>query len=210
MLILDVDGVVVNYFEGLIRYLDLKGMPSRIGWRDIRDYGLSEIFPDGMSYEERLVHVRDFAVSPAFGSLKIAPNVVVTVRWLRRRFRNLEIVAVTSAGDDPVTEILRRRNLAALELDALHMLPLCGSKLDAYSQFAPGCVVVDDLPENLAASTEAGHKAILFRQNWNSHVTSYPVIESWIGKRGRDLIVGQLDIKPSKAKLPHTQSRRRA
>lgn len=178
-LVLDIDGVVLNYFERLIRYLDLKGMLSRIGWKDIRDYGLSEIFPEGMPYEERLVYVREFAVTPAFGSLTIAPNVVAVVRWLRRRVRDLEIVAVTSAGDNPVTEILRCRNLAALDLDALHMLPLCGSKLEAYRQFAPGCVVIDDLAENLEAAAAAGHTGILFRQKWNSHVIGFQTMSSW-------------------------------
>lgn len=179
--ILDIDGVMLDYTSGLFSWLaEHRNMFPSIMPHQVEHFGLHHYFDGGFS---RQVYT-DFSQHEDFKNIPAYPGAQNFLRKLVKA--GFDIHAVTSCGDS-VSEALRRDNLKS-ELEwshPLHVLPLGGCKAETLSQFdASRSVFVDDLYKNIEAATEVGletlwykpYETMLYRDNLEHERAEKPVV----------------------------------
>jgi FMN phosphatase YigB (HAD superfamily) len=176
---LDCDGVVLNYGPALLEFGRRKGLRIGCEWHEVDMYHMSMAFPD-LTKDDIMALIEEFALDDAFGEISLMPGFLEALEALRDEFPGLKVVAVTSAGEEERTIKLRKRNLAPLGFDEVHVLPLSASKKDHLSQLPPGSVFVDDLKKHVDAAEEVGLQGVLVRQPYNSEDRHAHVMHDWM------------------------------
>jgi len=180
VLALDVDMVLLDYLKGFVAWLRSNGYHVTCEAHEIRDWDFNGVLP-GVPRDEFLGLINEFAVSPEFGLLETVQGAREAIGTLRDEFPDLEIVAITSAGTEAVTERMRRANLEMHDfgISSVTVLPLGASKRDNLLALPPGSIFVDDLIKNVRVAEECGMTAILFRQPYNLRETCHLSAEDW-------------------------------
>lgn len=200
-IILDVDSVLLEYLATFARWMKGRGVEAAISHRAETDWSLCNMFP-GLAPERIYAEIAALAEHPMYGEMAYLDGAAEAVGALRAAHPATAIVAVTAAGRHPETAVMRRRNLAALALDDVMVLPVGASKAKAFAGFPRGSVVVDDLAKHVAEAEAAGHHGVLFTQPYNRHEPARIRVCGWEDARRTvsELIAGP-ESAPSRREL---------
>jgi hypothetical protein len=166
VLALDVDGVLLDYVEGLGRFVESRGHALGCHHTEIADWNMSNYLPS-MTLDERIATYAAFSETEGFGNLVAYEGAVEAIAEIRETFPGLRILAITSAGTSAETERLRRLNLEPFGIDDLTVLPLGASKEEHFARLPKGSVVVDDLLKHVKAADDTGNLGVFFRRSYN-------------------------------------------
>jgi hypothetical protein len=174
----DVDGVILNYFEGLMIWAEKQG--ERLGClpHEVDTYAMHRAFPDLAEWEVMDL-ITIFNEHPDFGALRPYPGAVEAINGLLGDFPDIELVAITSAGKTEVTRQLRLQNLAWIPFSQVHVIPIGSSKKANFELLPAGSLFVEDLPHHAAAADEAGLVSVLYRQPYNIDVDHPRAVTGW-------------------------------
>lgn len=187
---LDVDDVLLDYFEGFLPYMASRG--HRVERPDqVFDPKLSDALPD-LSRDECVAGIKEFAKSPEFAHVPPAEGACEVLKWLRETYPGIKIIAITACGIEPETRRMRTENVERyFEIDDLISLPLGASKLNELRKLPNGSVFVDDMYHHVKSAEESGLCPILFRRGHNLKFDYVRVANDWW--HCRDFIVEILD-----------------
>lgn len=162
----DIDGVILNYFEGLMIWAGEQG--ERLGCEphEVDTYGMHKAFPDLAEWEVMDL-VTAFSTQQAFGRLNPYPGAIETISTLLEDFPDIELVAITSAGKSDITRDLRLQNLAGIPFSEVHVIPIGASKKTYFEMLPEGSLFIEDLPHHAATADDAGLVSVLYRQPYN-------------------------------------------
>lgn len=174
----DIDGVILNYFEGIMDWALKRG--ERIGCEphEVTCYSMKEAFPE-RSENEIMDLVHAFNSSPEFGCLRPYEDALETISSLVSGYPEVKLVAITSAGASEVTRCLRLQNLEAIPFSEVHVLPIGSSKREFFKLLPEGSLFVDDLPHHAIAADEEGLLSVLYRQPYNVSTDHPRAVSSW-------------------------------
>jgi len=177
---LDVDGVLLDYLGGFVPWLRTQGYKPLMEAHEINDWDFGNVLPD-ITVPQLVDLIGQFSVSPGFGELVPLKGALEAIKTLREEFPNHEIIAITSAGSEAITEQMRRANLEkhAFGISSVTVLPLGASKRDNLLALPPGSIFVDDLIKNIRVADEVGMHAILFRHPYNAKDSHHLCADGW-------------------------------
>lgn len=181
-IILDVDGVVLQWLPTFAGWMADRGLPPRIPHALETDFKMSTMFP-GIAFGRVLEEIALMSLDPRYARMPFYPGVEETVAAMRAEHPEAEIVAVTAAGARPETAAMRRANLAALALDDVHVLPLGARKIDEFRRFPKGSIVLEDVGSHVLEAEEAGHVGVLIHRPYNARETAGVRVSCWAGFR---------------------------
>lgn len=189
----DIDGVILNYFEGLMIWAEKQG--ARLGClpHEVDTYAMHRAFPDLAEWEVMDL-ITIFNQQPDFGRLRPYPGALEVINGLVRDFPDIELVAITSAGKTEVTRQLRLQNLVDIPFATVHVIPIGASKKTCFEMLPAGTPFVDDLPHHAAAADEAGLVSVLYRHPYNIDVEHPRAVTGWSELEG--LLRDHLSAKP--------------
>lgn len=174
----DVDGVILDYFAGLMEWARSKGVVIGCEPHEVDTYSMARAFP-GLSEDDVMEMIRDFSVSPEFGRLDPYPGAVGTIAALVEDYPDMELVAITSAGLSETTRELRLDNLRDIPFSQVHVIPLGASKRAYFDALPQGSIYVDDLARHVRTASEAGLHAVLYRQPYNVGDEHHSAVAGW-------------------------------
>lgn len=178
ILALDVDGVLLEYLWGLGCFAEAQGHVLGCHRDEITDWDMRNYLPT-MTLEERKATYVAFSRSEDFGRLMPYEGATDAIAQIRAAFPNLHVAAITSAGDSPETERMRRENLQVFGIEDITVLPLGASKREYFECLPAGSVVVDDLMCHVEAADAAGHTGVLFRRSYNAEIDHPMTVSTW-------------------------------
>jgi hypothetical protein len=195
ILALDVDMVLLDYLEGFVAWLRSKGYHVTCEAHEIEDWDFGGVLP-GVGRDEFIGLINEFATTPEFGRLGTIKGAREAIKAIREEFPDLEIVAITSAGSEPVTEVMRRSNLEMHDfgISSVTVLPLGASKRDNLLALPPGSIFIDDLMKNVKVAEECGLHAVLFRHPYNAKEAHHLCAGDW--SETVDLIRRLVPVRP--------------
>lgn len=168
-LLLDADGVLLNWSSGLDRYV----AATRPKLADVahNQRGFTLMDRMGIGGEEAEQLISDFHVDPLFGQLDPMPGAVVTLDILRQWFT---MVVITACGTDAVTQQMRRENLVSLFGDVFEEIWCTNTFKEKakYLKMYPPSWWVEDHFSNAVMGALAGHRSVLIDEEhnrYNSH-----------------------------------------
>ncbi|HTO01012.1 MAG TPA: hypothetical protein VL068_10085, partial [Microthrixaceae bacterium] len=159
----DVDGVILNYFEGLMTWAGGQGVRLGCEPHEVDTYAMHRAFPDLTEWEV-MDMLPVFNQQPEFGRLKPYPGALECIAALVRDYPDIELVAITSAGKSDRTRELRLQNLVDIPFAEVHVIPLGSSKKTYFEMLPEGSLFVDDLVQHARTADEAGLLSVLYRQ----------------------------------------------
>lgn len=162
----DVDGVILNYFEGLMTWAGGRGVRLGCLPEHVDTYTMASAFPD-LAEDEIMDMIRIFNTEPDFGRLKPYPDAMDVISNIMRDFPDIELVAITSAGRSDITRELRLQNLAEIPFAQVHVIPIGESKKTYFEMLPEGSLFVEDLAHHARTADEAGLVSVLYRQPYN-------------------------------------------
>lgn len=177
-IILDVDGVLLDYLGGFVPWTVSRGYTPTKRVHEIDDWEIDSWLP-GIPHEEARRLIGEFATTEEFGRLPMIPGALEAISNLREAFPHVRIGALTAAGHDPRTAQLRRANLEKFQLDFLTVLPIGASKKDHLIDIGANGVFIDDLMHHIRTAEEVGLATILFRRSYNAHETHHRIANDW-------------------------------
>lgn len=177
-IILDVDGVVLQWLPTFAGWMAERGFPPRIAHDLETDFRMSTMFPDA-GMPRMLAEIALMSLDPRYGRMPFYPGVEATVSALRDAHPEAAIVAVTAAGERPETVAMRRANLSALALDDVRVLPLGARKIDEFRRFPKGSIVLEDVGKHVAEAEEAGHVGVLIHRTYNGRENVAVRVQGW-------------------------------
>jgi beta-phosphoglucomutase-like phosphatase (HAD superfamily) len=179
-LILDIDGVVLDFVTGLHDWAVSVGHRPGLAPAHETEYDMSGMLP-GLCGDERRRTMVEYIASPAFGRVPGVEGAREAIERIRREADGLTVVAVTACGDDADVRRARRRNLADYAIDEVRFLPYGCEKTEALLAFAPGSVFVDDVALNVEAGLRAGHRSLLYDRPYNRRDAGFERVFGWDG-----------------------------
>lgn len=179
ILALDVDDVLLDFFEGFLPFMASQGHRVQCAPHEVRDFDMADALPD-LSLEERLAAIPVFSESEAFENIPPAAGAVEVMAGLRAEHPDLKVIAITACGAGPQTRVRRIRNLERhFVLDDIVTLPLGASKEAELRKLPRGTVFVDDMIKHVNTAEACGLLPILFRRGHNSTISYHRVAEDW-------------------------------
>ncbi len=177
-LILDADGVLLDFVTGFDAFMRMRGYRAAIPLHTSRDYNLGDLWPD-MPWPDRLALMHQFMADDSFAALPHIDGAHEAVRVIRQEHPGIRISAVTAIGSNPAARAARCANLREFGIEDVTFVPMAGSKADVLFRFQPGALYVDDLPGHVDDGITAGHRSYLFRQPHNTATTRLPTLRDW-------------------------------
>ncbi|MNU29036.1 hypothetical protein D3C71_174830 [compost metagenome] len=162
----DVDGVILNYFEGFMKWAGGQGVRLGCEPHEVDTYAMHRAFPDLAEWEV-MDMLPVFNQQPEFGRLRPYPGALECIAALVNDYPDIELVAITSAGKSDNTRKLRLQNLADIPFAEVHVIPLGASKKTYFEMLPEGSLFVDDLAHHARTADEAGLVSVLYRQPYN-------------------------------------------
>ncbi len=162
----DVDGVILNYFEGLMTWAGTRGVRLGCEPHEVDTYSMHRAFP-GLAEWEVMDMITLFNTQPDFGRLQAYPGALETISALVRDFPDIELVAITSAGKSDTTRELRLQNLAGIPFSEVHVIPIGASKKTYFEMLPEGSLFIEDLAHHAATADSTGLVSVLYRQPYN-------------------------------------------
>lgn len=174
----DIDGVILDYFSGLIGWAEGRGVRIGCQSHEVDTYSMAQAFPD-LDEQDIMEMIRLFSVEPEFGLLEPYPGAVEAITGLVQDFPEMELVAITSAGRSEITKTLRLQNLAHMPFSEVHVIPLGASKRSYFDNLPKGSLYVDDLDHHARSAEDAGLTSVLYRQPYNADIDYHNAVEGW-------------------------------
>jgi FMN phosphatase YigB (HAD superfamily) len=183
ILLSDIDGVVVDWFDGYREYLStMLGIESTN--KMPTTFGMTDVYPQ---LEKPWEFIQEYQTSPQYMNLKLFPDVKSTLTKLREI--GVEVHFVTSCGTQPQT-INMRNEWLSYYLEGLykdvHFLNLGEDKFRVLKQFANSdlpVIFIDDQEKMLQAAVDLGYTAVLKDMEYNQNTKLYQRVYNY-----RDLI----------------------
>jgi FMN phosphatase YigB (HAD superfamily) len=174
----DVDGVILNYFEGLMTWAEAQGFRLGCLPEEVDTYCMWQAFPDLAEWEVMDL-IRSFNTTPDFGCLRPYPGAMEALAALVDDYPEMELVAITSAGQSEKTIQYRLQNLASIPFSEVHVIPIGASKKSYLEKLPAGSLYIDDLDHHAKAGEEAGLTSVLYRQPYNRDIPHPRAVEGW-------------------------------
>jgi hypothetical protein len=174
----DVDGVILNYFEGLMTWAGGQGVRLGCLPEEVDTYAMHRAFPDLAEWEV-MDMIETFNTQPDFGRLRPYPGAMGAIGDLVRDFPEIELVAITSAGKAEITRQLRLQNLSGIPFAQVHVIPIGSSKRSYFDLLPSGSLFIDDLPHHAATADEAGLVSVLYRHPYNLDTEHPRAVTGW-------------------------------
>lgn len=166
-LLLDVDGVLLDWSGGFLRYMEVRGHPPRSVTH--RRWDMRCCFPT-LDGQQIWNFINMFHHSEAYGELEPLPGAVSAARFLRMKLPNTKFVAITACGLDPRTIHLRTQALQQFPIDEVHFVSPRQGKGEILAKFpADTSIMVEDKPENIDDVLDLGMRAIMIDHEYNQH-----------------------------------------
>ena len=160
-ILLDVDGVLLNWLEGFKVYMKHQGY----SWVDYetQEYDMCRNF--NITSEEVTYHIRNFNQGHwEFGIL----SPIYFAQEALGLFSN-PLVAISSCSTNPITIALRKANLFhhyGDRFEAVHCVSENESKKTHLADY-DSCIWIEDHFDNCVDGLEYGHKCLLLTKSWN-------------------------------------------
>jgi FMN phosphatase YigB (HAD superfamily) len=163
-LLLDADGVLLDWSGGLDRYLAATHPKLSLISHDESGFSLMDRMGIGGEEADRLIS--SFHVDPLFGQLKALPGAVVTLDILQHWFT---MVVITACGTDPLTQQMRRDNLVSLFGDVFEEIWCTDTFREKakYLKMYPPSWWVEDHFSNAVMGALLGHHSVLIDAEHN-------------------------------------------
>lgn len=159
-LLVDIDGVVLDWIGGIIAHLDRQGIETTTKYP--RRWKLDH-WIEGHDYMKLL---REFNDSEHFERLECLDD---SLKYLKKLNAEFEIVAITSCGSGTIKE-RRIKNLREIFGDDfffdVHVLDLHESKAEYLERYPKGIWIEDNF-ENALLGLEFGHTTLIYAQPYN-------------------------------------------
>lgn len=167
-IILDCDGVLLNWTDGIRKYLEGQGIKTN--GPTPTNYGLNG-WVDGLTKNDLVRHIIEFneGSDTGFGALQPYPGAVSAVQQLAASGRDVHVL--TAASDKVEVQERRIHNLVSVFGDIftdITCIAMTRSKELHLRAFDQGDFV-EDHPGNALLGESCGHRAHLILQPTNSH-----------------------------------------
>lgn len=178
-IIFDVDGVLLDWFEGFNDWMHARGFHPKTEKSDT--YDMTAYW--GLADPQIAALIKDFNRSAEFGVLPHVPGALQAVRQLRRTWNDCLFVAITCAGIHPKTMMYRAINLLQFELDALHVLPLRTSKFTELAWYSGNgnVLIFEDHIGHALEAASLGMQVGLLNWPWNQAEIDHPNVRRYAG-----------------------------
>ena len=164
ILLIDVDGVCLDWREGFMRFMLNRGHPIRSGFET--EYLLGSFYD--LNDEEFYNQVNIFNSGRwEFGTLKAEPGALSGINALSEL--GYRFIAISACSSSKQSFVLRRANLYNIfgdVFDEVHCLDLKDRKKSHLAYHEPTFWIEDKMSACLEG-VDAGHKCILIDQTWN-------------------------------------------
>jgi hypothetical protein len=178
-IILDADDVLVEWRKAFHAFMKKNGFVPRKPAHEDDCWHFRGSFANFDADRHALEWIRRFAVSKDYERIPQVPGALDGVRALRSRYGHLvRFACVTSAGSDPRTLEMRRRQLAPFELDSIEILDIREGKADRMRALN-GVLLLDDHLANLHDARSIGMQAIVYDRAYNRDAVDFPRVRDW-------------------------------
>ena len=165
-LLLDADGVLLNWFEGFAAFASRElGVP--LDPATLQSYSMSLWLGEHKHRALELIESFNGSDTHGFGQLRPVPGAVEAITDMHAS--GFELHVITSCTEDPMVAMLREQNLRNVFGDVFEdiaCLPMNADK-QAHLEIHPPSVWIDDHWPNLDAGRAAGHLPVLFDACYN-------------------------------------------
>lgn len=169
ILLIDGDGVVLNFSRGYVKFLrEVHGIHS-VGGDEPSEFTFKDLFPH---VEKPWAHIKSFTESfEHFSAVQAYDSARKFLPMIKQSGIADKIFMLTSCGTSSSTMAARRacieREIPSV-VDEILFFDLGESKLDALKKFSRS-VLIDDLKSHCDDAVKAGHSAILYSQLYNKN-----------------------------------------
>ena len=171
-LILDIDGVLLNYVQGFADWMSRVHGIKRSGvYPSYMNYTFDTLYPQ-MDVSQLKKYMIEFSHTHDFSNLPptVDGNGVTSVDVMHYLSDKFVLHAISSAGDARTAE-LRIENIRNLfdwkDEWPVHILPFGGDKREHLSRFPAQTLFVDDLYKNIAVAKDIGLQTLWFKLDDN-------------------------------------------
>jgi 5'(3')-deoxyribonucleotidase len=164
-LLLDVDGVCLDWQTGLLNYAS-KYHPNLLQHEDVDPRARDLVTWLGISHQQANDLIWDFHYSEDFEHLSPMPG---SVEAVARFVQHYQLIAITSCGSDTPIAQARRKNLQwafGRAFTEIHCIDVNDSKRDLLLQYPPSHWVEDHI-KNALLGLECGHTCWLVDASYN-------------------------------------------
>lgn len=165
--LVDVDGVILNWDVGVDHYIKVHGEPhQQPTCFDEHAYDLSDRY--GYGLEEANQIVWDFHTHESFAEIPALPGVADAITKLGEDYA---LVAITACGDDPLIVKYREQNLHTLFPNMFKEIICTNTGLAKRTHLAkfPPSYWIEDHARNAHLGREFGHVCMLVDAPHNHH-----------------------------------------
>lgn len=166
--VFDADGVVLDYISGFFRYCLSAGYEPACTPSEVTKYDMTDVFP-GLDSEKVVELFKAFSYSDQFASIPFFDGALDVIRYAQHELR-LNVVCVTSAGDDPSVVAKRNANLETCGFNHIEVLPFRGSKRSIFRKLPLGTPVYDDLYDHVFEANNCGLNGVLMLRPYNINI----------------------------------------
>lgn len=188
-IIFDVDGVLLDWGTSFLRWLHLsKGVGPEVDVSVQADYNIAKSLFPSRPREQVMGWIEEFSLTDRYASLLAFDGAIIEVIKIREAFPDWKLVAVTATGTSPKIVRARANVIDDLfpEISDLRVIPMGGSKLDIFKEFAPTSFVIEDALHHLSdALLGAGLTPVVFDQPYNRSNTTFARLHGWHGAAER-------------------------
>jgi FMN phosphatase YigB (HAD superfamily) len=180
ILILDVDGVILDHPRGMSAWATQKGIPVGCKPEELYCYSMSPMFPH-LSEKEIWTLLEEYSNHDDFANIPEIEGFASVLSNLRDMVPDLKVISITAPGASEKTVAARVLNLKKFLFDDVIVLPLGSSKLSELKKVPSGATFIDDVIGHVHAAETVGHRGILFRQPHNASTDHTRVLQKWDG-----------------------------
>lgn len=160
----DIDGVVVDWLDGFIKYCE------SIGHKALHsnpiEFSMTDIFP---TLERPWEHIMDYQHTKFYQELKAYPDAVAVYNKLYDM--GVKIVFVTSCGTTPEIIDARTNMMNSTfngKFETIEFLELGASKVDILKKY-PTATFIDDQMKVALEGVESGHHSFVKNMSYNTN-----------------------------------------
>ena len=168
-IILDCDGVLVDWVEGFHAFMEEQGFTLNPAMA--HSYNINDRY-NGVTSEDSKAQILEFNHSPDILDLKPLPEAINALANLKT-VHNYNFVVITSFAENPAAIKNREENLKNVfgesTFSKIVCVP-CGAEKDEALQpyLNSGALFIDDRTSNIETALRLGLRPVLFNQPWNA------------------------------------------
>lgn len=178
LLVVDIDGVVLDHTTGMYHWARTMGIDVGCEPSACNCYSMNPMFP-GLSTEAIMKLMVEYSLHDDFSAIPVIDGFEQAILSLRADHGDMKLIAITAPGASKRTQLLRRENLRRFEFDEIHVLPMGASKRSHLEELPKSAIFFDDLAGHALTASEVGLTSVLFRQPHNVLDTHTLVADDW-------------------------------